>query len=243
MLTELLGNSAIMAAIGLGMIALTACAVYLWRRCGAVALSVGLLGVALTFDNAAVAVGRVVGFGDVLLAINLPRFWIHGIMTPLIVVATAIVARRLGVRWSRSVVVVGAVLVTTLVVVGIVELFVALELTPATDGDALRYANAAAAGPPIPALGTVLLLIAIGVSAWRQTGSFWLLAGSVTMLVTAAAGMSVLWLGNVGELVLYASIVATMFQMAAIESRSAVGDPDESPESENSAAQRMTVGG
>ncbi|MCG7633015.1 hypothetical protein MHN80_11895 [Gordonia McavH-238-E] len=242
MLSELLGNSAIMAAIGLGMIALTACALHLRRSCGAVTWLVVLLGVALTFDNVAVAVGRMVGFGDVLHAINLPRFWIHGLMTPLIVVAAAILVWRLGVRWRRSVVVVGALLVAALVVVGIVELFVALDLTPETDGDALRYANAAAAGPPIPALGTVLLLIAIGVSAWRQARSCWLLIGSVTMLVTAAAGMSVLWLGNFGELVLYASIVAGMFQVATTVRRSAVDDDNEQPVSADATAQEVTVG-
>ena len=121
MLTGLMGNSAIMAAIGLGMIALTACAFRLRRSGGAVTWLVVLLGVALTFDNMAVAVGRFVGFGDLLYAINLPRFWIHGLMTPLIVVAAAVLAWRLGVRWSRPVVVVGAVLVAALVVVGIVE--------------------------------------------------------------------------------------------------------------------------
>ena len=241
MLTGLMGNSAIMAAIGLGMIALTACAFRLKRSGGAVTWLVGLLGVALTFDNVAVAVGRMVGFGDLLYAINLPRFWIHGLLTPLIVVAAVVLAWRLGVRWSRPVVVVGAVLVAALVVVGIVECFVALELTPATDGDALRYANAAAAGPPVPALGTVLILIAIGMTTWRQVRSLWLLLGSVTMLVTAAAGMSVLWLDNFGELVLYASIVATMFQVAAAESRSAAEGANDRLESGRAAAQSMTV--
>ena len=117
----------------------------------------------------------------------------------------------------------------------------ALELTPATDGDALRYANAAAAGPPVPALGTVLILIAIGMTTWRQVRSLWLLLGSVTMLVTAAAGMSVLWLGNFGELVLYASIVATMFQVAAAESRSAADGANDRLESGSAVAQSMTV--
>ncbi|MFE0751861.1 hypothetical protein [Gordonia sp. NPDC058843] len=242
MLTGLMGNSAIMAAIGLAMIALTAYALYLRRACGGVTWLVVLLGVALTFDNVAVAAGRWIGFGDVLYAINLPRFWVHGLMTPLIVVVAAMLAWRLGVRWSRPVLVVGTLLVIALVVVGIVELFVALELAPATNGDALRYANAAAAGPPIPALGTVLMLVAIGVSAWRQVRSFWLTVGSVTMLVTAAAGMSVLWLGNFGELVLYASIVATMYQVAANQDRPAASDgADTRTATKSSPAQQLPV--
>jgi hypothetical protein len=222
MLSEVMGNSSIMAAIGLGMIVLTVYAFRLRRSCGAVTWLVVVLGVALSFDNVAVAVGRIVGFGDALYAINLPRFWIHALMTPLIVVAAAVPARRLGVRWSRSVLVAGALLVTVFVIVGIVELFVALELTPTTDGDALRYSNAAVAGPPLPALGTVLLLIAAGVHLWRSAESPWLCLGSLVMLGTAAAGTSVFWLGNFGELVLYASIVATMSQVAE------AGDPDPS---------------
>lgn len=220
MLSGLLGNSVIMAAIGVAMIALSVCAFRLRRSCGAVAWLVVLLGVALTFDNVAVALGRMIGFGDALYSINLPRFWIHALMTPLIVVAAAVLARRLGVRWGRSVLAAAALLVTAFVVMGIVELFLALELTPTTDGDAMRYANAAVAGPPLPALGTVLLLIATGVCLWRSAGSPWLCLGSLVMLVTAAAGTSIFWLGNFGELVLYASIVATMYQVA--ES----GDPD-----------------
>ena len=60
-------------------------------------------------------------------------------------------------------------------------------------------------------------------------------------MVTAAAGTSVLWLGNFGELVLYASIVATMFQVAAAESRSAADGANDRLESGRAAAQSMTV--
>ena len=87
----------------------------------------------------------------------------------------------------------------------------------------------------------MLILIAIGMTAWRQVRSLWLLLGSVTMLFTAAAGTSILWLGNFGELVLYASIVATMFQVAAAESRSAAEGANDRPESGRAAAQSMTV--
>ena len=87
----------------------------------------------------------------------------------------------------------------------------------------------------------MLILIAIGMTAWRQVRSFWLLLGSVTMLVTAAAGTSVLWLGNFGELVLYASIVATMYQVAAAESRSAADGSNNRLEWGRAAAQSMTV--
>jgi hypothetical protein len=97
-----------------------------------------------------------------------------------------------------------------LLVIGIITDIVRLDLKPEDTGDALRYVNEGASGPPVAAVVTVLALIVLGGMAWRYGYFKWLLVGALIMLVAAAAGTAVVWLGNLGELALMISLLATM---------------------------------
>jgi hypothetical protein len=204
--------SAVMAAIGVVMVALAIVALRFRAEAGAVALLVALITVGLAYDNLAVAVGQLIGYGDLLRAVNVPRFWLHALLTPLLIVVGAILVGRLGIGWLRTRIaaVVVSGLVAALIVVGVIEEIVHLELVPEDAGDALRYVNDAVSGPPIPAIVTILVLIGLGGLAWRTAGLPWLFAGSVAMLLAAGLGAEILWLANVGELVLQAAVVATL---------------------------------
>ena len=205
-------TSVIMVAIGAAMLVVAAFAFRLTSRVGAVAILLGAISLGLAYDNIAVAVGRLVGYGDTLSAINLPRFWIHAIAVPLLIVAAGNLVGRLGVEQARTrnVTLGGWALVVMLMVIGFVEDVVRLDLEPEDAGDALRYVNAGFDGPPLPAIITVLAILVLGVMAFRYAGFPWLFVGALVMLIAAPIGTMLLWVGNLGELVLMLSMLVTM---------------------------------
>ncbi|MAU81857.1 MAG: hypothetical protein CME34_08295 [Gordonia sp.] len=205
-------TSVIMVAIGAAMLVVAAFAFRLTSRVGAVAILLGAISLGLAYDNIAVAVGRLVGYGDTLSAINLPRFWIHAIAVPLLIVVAGNLVGRLGVEQARTrnVTLGGWALVVMLMVIGFVEDVVRLDLEPEDAGDALRYVNAGFDGPPLPAIITVLAVLVLGVMAFRYAGFPWLFVGALVMLIAAPIGTMLLWVGNLGELVLMLSMLVTM---------------------------------
>lgn len=225
--------TAVFALIGVAVLAVGAMAMRMRWRVGSVALAVALICAGMAYDNFAVAVGRFIGYGDVLMAINVPRYWIHALFVPMLILIAGVIVYRLGVRQigSRANVIAGSVLVAMLLLIGIITDIVRLDLKPEDTGDALRYVNEGASGPPVAAVVTVLALIVLGGMAWRYGYFKWLLVGAVIMLVAAAAGTAVVWVGNLGELALMISLLAAMAK---------VGDREDDLRAEAAAKEKLT---
>ncbi|GAB3838640.1 hypothetical protein GCM10027610_042990 [Dactylosporangium cerinum] len=160
---------------------------------------------ALVYDNGVIALGRPIGEGDLLEGLNAGRFVGHVLFTPLLIVVGAVLARA-----GRRLLTAAAGLAAVLVALGVYTDIVRLRLVPERHGDTLRYVNDAAAGPPVPAVVAILVLIGVGVVLWRREGWPWLFTGAVAMFAAAAAGFAVPWLGNLGELVLLTTVVLTV---------------------------------
>ncbi|MEV4132932.1 hypothetical protein AB0J72_12295 [Dactylosporangium sp. NPDC049742] len=188
--------SLIFAVLAVGMVGAGVVAVRL--RAWLVVVVAG----ALVYDNTVIAAGRFVGEGDVLEGLNAGRFVGHALFTPLLIVVGAGLAR--GGRRTL------AALAAVLVGIGIWADVVRLRLVPERYADTLRYVNDNAAGPPVPAVVAILVLIGVGVVLWRQDRWPWLFAGAVAMFGAAAAGFAVPWLGNLGELVLLTTVVLSL---------------------------------
>ncbi|MEV4416540.1 hypothetical protein [Catellatospora sp. NPDC049609] len=224
--------SFLLASIALCMLALAATAARLRRAAPVGAPLVAVVCVGLAYDCAAIAVGPVLGFGSALHAVNQPRYWIHAVLTPLMILAVMDLAARAGVvSLARRPVRIGlGALTAVLVALGVASDVVALRLAPETYADTLRYVNDAAEGPPVPAIVTILVLIGIGAALWRRAGVPWLCLGSVAMFVAAAAGFAHFWIGNTGELLLQAGIVATLAAVAARTSPAHASAPTPQPQ-------------
>ncbi len=160
---------------------------------------------ALGYDNAVIALGRPIGEGDLLEALNAGRYAGHALFTPLLVVVGALLARA-----GRPLLRAAAGLAAALVALGVYTDIVRLRLVPEHYADTLRYVNDNAAGPPVPAVVAILVLIAAGAVLWRRDSWPWLCAGALVMFGAAAAGFAVPWLGNLGELVLLGAVVLTI---------------------------------
>ncbi|WP_150239623.1 hypothetical protein [Nocardiopsis quinghaiensis] len=164
----------------------------------------------LVYDNAIVALGSSLGAGDLLFALNLPRFVVHALVTPLLVVFAVGAARDLGLAWARSRAVHAgfSVLAAALVAYGVVADLVGLTLVPGREGDALRY-SAAEPTVPVPSVVTIVVLLLVGVALLVRARSGWMLLGAAIMTVVSAVPDAPLVVGNLGEVALIAGLALT----------------------------------
>ena len=182
------------------------------RRFGVGALSALIVTLGLVYDNGVIALGTVVGARATLEALNWPRYWIHALCTPLLILFASGAAVRAGLGWARRPSVRGAFRLVTAALIAygvIVELPAALE--PNDAGGVLRYEGAGGSSVPVPAIATNLALIAVGIALWPARGWPWLAVASVAALVGFGLGPlgAPAVVGQVAEVVLIGGIVAT----------------------------------
>lgn len=167
----------------------------------------------LVYDNLVVAVGGVLGEGDLLKNLNALRFYGHALLTPTIIIFAFGVARRLGFGWAQSKIAHAAfcVLATALIAYSVDVDVIRLDLVVKDEFGVLRYVNSAEAilkGPPLAPVVTIVVAIVIGFMVWRRQRSPWMLAGSAVMFVAAGAGISMPVLGNIGEVAMAGGLVS-----------------------------------
>ncbi|MCA9951862.1 MAG: hypothetical protein KDE48_19560, partial [Anaerolineales bacterium] len=82
---------------------------------------------------------------------------------------------------------------------------------PVVYGSTLRYVDTAVAGPPLPSIITITLIIIIGIFIWRKQRWPWLFAGALIMFIGSAMPPSVVGpaIGSGAEVVLLTSLLAT----------------------------------
>ncbi|MBL8057394.1 MAG: hypothetical protein JNK29_11880 [Anaerolineales bacterium] len=166
----------------------------------------------LVYDNLVIAAGSWLGEGALLRALNVPRFVIHALLTPLLCIFAVGAARRAGLAWAQSRAVHAAVCLaaTALVAWGGYWDIVRLDLVPARFFDTLRYVNhGAPPGPPLGAVITILVLVGVGALLWRRVRWPWLLLGGAVMFLAAGAGAQLVAVGNLGEIALTGALLAT----------------------------------
>lgn len=194
-----------LVVVGLAHAALLARLVRGPGRASTLAVTLGLPLAGMVYDGLVLGAGGALGEGPLLRALNVPRFVLHALLTPLWVLAAGRLAREAGVAWAAAPAVRAALAVTAaLLVAAEVRHLGDLDLVPVTFGDTLRYTRAAPLGPPVGALGTLAVVLALAPLTSR-----WVLLAGLLLLGLAAAPMSKVGPlpGNVGELLLAAALV------------------------------------
>lgn len=168
----------------------------------------------LVYDNGVVALGSTLGPGEPLLALSLPRFVVHALATPLLIVFALGAARDLGLTWARRRMVQAGfwLLTAALIVYGVVADLVGLTLVPEREGDALRY-TAAESVAPIPSVVTIVVLLVVGAALLVRARTGWMLLGAALMLAASAVPDAPLVVGNLGEIALIAGLALTARKM------------------------------
>lgn len=168
--------------------------------------------VGLIYDNAIIALGRVIGAGDLLATLNLPRFLVHALITPTLVLVGFHLLKRSGASWAvgRVPQTIICLITTGLIALGLVS-YGALQLEATAEFGVLRYHDISGQGPPIPAIITIVLLIIFGAIIWYRVQWPWLCLAAVGMFISAAVPMSLVGpiVGSSGEVILALGILTT----------------------------------
>ena len=207
-------NQVLYALVALVLLALAAwLARLLGRRFTLGVLGAFIVAVGLVYDNGVIAAGALVGEGPMLQGLNWPRYWIHALATPLLILFAGEAAARAGLGWARRgwVRATSGVLVVAMIAYG---LFIDLPsaLQPYTEpGNVLAYEPVEPTGPPVPPMVTNLALIAAGIALWAARPWPWLGVASIAALVGFGLGPlgAPPIVGQGAEVVLIGGIAAT----------------------------------
>jgi ABC-type branched-subunit amino acid transport system ATPase component/ABC-type branched-subunit amino acid transport system permease subunit len=218
-------GAAIMPAVFAGVICAHIFFIWQWsklrRPSGLVSAPlVLLLLMGLITDNIALGLGNIIGQGDLLETLNRPRYWIHALLTPAGIIVALEVGARCGIEWCRRHRLVWWVFTAALMVFGVIYDGFGQELEFTVAGGATRYANEVLAGPPINAIATILVVLAVAVMLWQRGYRANMLGFAFIMLVGSAVGAIIPALGNVAECCFVVSLLAGM-QAAAGHDRPA----------------------
>lgn len=153
------------------------------------------IAIAIAYDNAITSIGRWLGQGKLLLLVSQPRFFFHVTLTPFTTAVVLCQCQRAGVSWVNSP---GVSLLVWglnfgLVVYDLLDYYRDFDPVAVWFQGTLRYTNAAASTPPLPAAITVILVVVFGVLLGWHTGWWWLCGAAVAMLLGSAAPQR--WLG------------------------------------------------
>jgi hypothetical protein len=181
------------------------------------ALPVFIVICGIIYDNLIIGFGSFIGEGDLLKALNVPRFVIHAFFTPTLIIFGFGVLKRVGISWAQNKVLhsIVCLFVVGLIALGVYDEIIKLDLAPIAEDGTLRYKNASSAGPPIPAILTIIFVMIFGIITWWKTKSPWLFAGSFLFFCLAPFSSAFVWVGNLGEI--FMSISTTSGERLAQE--------------------------
>jgi hypothetical protein len=198
-------------------------------------LFVIVIAAGLVYDNLIIAVGAAVGVGGLLEALSFPRFLIHALCTPLLLMAGYEMAHNAGVQWFDHAMRRRTAWIVTFVLIGIGfwQSILGVDLKPACHDGTLRYAERVSESqlcanveytqaelnerglPPIASIITIVLVGLEGLAIGRKVGWWVLCIGAIVMFVGAAVPASRVGplVANGAEVILVACALATEFYL------------------------------
>ena len=191
----------------------------------------------LIYDNLIVSLGATIGIGPLLQTLSWPRFAMHALLTPFMIIAVTQIAVAGGIRWAASTLwrIIAWLLVAGMALFGALEHLIGLQTFPACFDGIVRYTTNLApshfcfegqeaitgSGPPIPSIVGNIITLTVGVGLWRAHGWPWLAAGALLMFVAAAVPISTYGMAasNAGESLLLLSFALTISHFGRQERR------------------------
>ncbi len=179
----------------------------------------------LVYDNIVLGLGGLLGRGDLLRSLSVPRYWIHAIGTPLLILLVLEIGDRCGLSWAKRRRSAWVALAFVLIGFGLGHDGFGQKLTFTTDGGTARYANDAVTGPPTSAIAVIIVVLAVAVMIWQHGYSAMMAVCSLVMLVGAAAGATVPLIGNLAECFFVLALLAGMQASAGLRPKRRAGLP------------------
>lgn len=173
----------------------------------------------LVWDNGVIGIGKYIGEGDLLEGLNVTRFWVHALATPLLVLVSFDLIRKAGSPWASKLAAAwGAWLLTAaLIALEVMTETLPLKLQPSMEYGALRYVSTESGGPPLMVILILIPLLMAGVIVWRRKKTPLLFIGTVLMAAGSAIPIPIESSAatNVFELLLLLSLWLTVRKLAS----------------------------
>jgi lipoprotein signal peptidase len=183
--------------------------------------------VGLIYDNGIIAIGQLIGEGEILKRLNLARFWIHAFFTPLLVLFSWKTLEQGEVLWAKKPLSKFSAYALTFSLV-LFELFTevsGLHLVANMENGVLSYSSdEPSSGPPVMVLIVSLVLLVASIIIWSKQKWKWFFAGSLAMIIGSAVSLPIdsRAITNFFELGLITSLLGTaIFQSKNIAKDSA----------------------
>lgn len=168
---------------------------------------------ALMYDNGVSSLGFLIGEGQVLKWLNIPRFVLHVFVTPLICVLCYELARGARVPAALRKKAAWAVwgLAAVLMAAGFFQELAPMDFVPKTLLGVVTYSHTKPM-PPIGAIAANFFSIAAAILIWRKTGWPGLFITSMLMLIIAGIPHTYFGLipGNAGEIIFVAGFMLAL---------------------------------
>ena len=183
----------------------------LTRRLGT--LLIVLVGLGVVYDNLILSLGNSLGVGPLLLGLSIPRFVLHQLILPWLIVSAFQQARAAGHRWANHTASGWIILALTLLVIaaGIVTRLLPMDLEPAVMDGVTRYVAVGIKGPPLVSILSIGFVGVVGLLLWRRNRWPWEFLAA--LLVFVGEGVPVEWvrriLGSGFEVLFLAVMLAT----------------------------------
>jgi hypothetical protein len=181
------------------------------RRVGTLLIILVTLGVA--YDNLILALGNTFGAGALLYRLSIPRFALHQLILPWLIVAGYEQAKVAGHKWANHRASAWLALAGTLVVIalGVATRLAGLELEAEVMDGVTRYVAIGTVGPPIVSITSIGFVGIVGLALWRKNGWPWEFVAA--LLVFIGEGVPIEWvrrgLGSGFEVLFMAVMLAT----------------------------------
>lgn len=146
-----------------------------------------LVTAALIWDNAVLGLGFAIGAGPTLEMLNAARYWLHALITPLLVLVSLDLIRKMDAEWAETAAARGFALLYTALLVAL-ELSTStlgLRLVPKMENGVLQYVNSAGNGSPWMIILVMIPVAAAAFYLWRNRGLISLAVGIAAMAAGA----------------------------------------------------------
>lgn len=169
----------------------------------------------LIYDNLMLAVGSGIGEGQTLAQLSVPRFFLHALTTPLLMITGYCLAAQTWASLNRRRLAVAAIVILmfAMIAVGFWQDMLNLSLELQRQDGVISYGNAGSDGPPLAPIVTMVVLLAAGLIVWWKVRIPWLALGAIVQFAAAMLADAAVPIGNFGEVALLAGLVATHWQM------------------------------
>lgn len=183
-------------------------------------ISLLLVIAALFYDNSILALGRYIGEGRLLELLNAQRYWLHALITPLLIPFVWESLRSAGIDWVKTpLVLIAVVILTASTIITEVIPLIDLTLKAVWQQDILSYRRVSDSGWPFMIMTVTSSILIASLLLWRKQGWKWLFVGLILMGVVGILSIPFesKAFGNISELVLILSLFGTqLFQNGRI---------------------------